>query len=159
MSSMFFNNSPNGIILLNEDFEILAINKSALKIFGDAPESKFKGTSIIRYLDAIPFMNLITTGTRQEAKRVYLSEFNRYVEQQLILDRNYHQIMCILKDVTPEETEKRKREELVAQTLKIAESVSDKQMKTVQEIALLLGETAAETQIAITRLKESIKDE
>ena len=35
----------------------------------------------------------------------------------------------------------------------------DKQMRIVQEIASLLGETAAETKIALTKLKESISDE
>jgi hypothetical protein len=37
--------------------------------------------------------------------------------------------------------------------------VVDKQMRVVQEIASLLGETAAETKIALTRLKESMGDE
>ena len=32
--------------------------------------------------------------------------------------------------------------------------VVDKQMRIVQEIAMLLGETAAETKIALTKLKE-----
>ena len=35
----------------------------------------------------------------------------------------------------------------------------DTQMRIVQEIASLLGETAAETKIALTKLKESISDE
>ena len=40
-----------------------------------------------------------------------------------------------------------------------AQAVIDKQMRIVQEIASLLGETAAETKIALTKLKESISDE
>ena len=38
-------------------------------------------------------------------------------------------------------------------------TVVEKQMRIVQEIASLLGETAAETKIALTKLKESIGDE
>jgi hypothetical protein len=34
----------------------------------------------------------------------------------------------------------------------------EKQMRAVQEIASLLGETTAETRIALTRLKETLKD-
>ena len=45
------------------------------------------------------------------------------------------------------------------QTVEIADKVVDKQMRIVQEIASLLGETAAETKIALTKLKESITDE
>ena len=41
----------------------------------------------------------------------------------------------------------------------VADKVVDKQMRIVQEIASLLGETAAETKIALAKLKESIKNE
>ena len=44
-------------------------------------------------------------------------------------------------------------------TVEIADKVVDKQMRIVQEIASLLGETAAETKIALTKLKETIADE
>ena len=45
------------------------------------------------------------------------------------------------------------------QTVETADKVVDKQMRIVQEIASLLGETAAETKIALTKLKESVSDE
>ena len=44
-------------------------------------------------------------------------------------------------------------------TVETADRVVDKQMRIVQEIASLLGETAAETKIALTKLKESMTDE
>ena len=56
-----------------------------------------------------------------------------------------------MRDVTDEE--KRAREERnrsSRQTVEIADKVVDKQMRIVQEIASLLGETAAETKIALT---------
>ena len=43
--------------------------------------------------------------------------------------------------------------------VEIADKVVDKQMRIVQEIASLLGETAAETKIALSKLKESISNE
>ena len=43
--------------------------------------------------------------------------------------------------------------------MEITDKVVDKQMRVVQEIASLLGETAAETKIALTKLKESLRDE
>ncbi len=55
--------------------------------------------------------------------------------------------------------EKEKKEEMSKQTVQIADKVVEKQMRIVQEIASLLGETAAETKIALTKLKESITDE
>ena len=58
-----------------------------------------------------------------------------------------------------EENERRKKEEFSRQTVETADRVVDKQMRIVQEIASLLGETAAETKIALTKLKDSIGDE
>ena len=75
-----------------------------------------------------------------------------------IRDR-YRILICLLRDVTDEETERLKKEEFSSQTVDIADKVIDKQMRIVQEIASLLGETAAETKIALTKLKESISDE
>ena len=68
-------------------------------------------------------------------------------------------LLCILRDVTEEETQREKKENIRTQTVEIADKVVDKQMRIVQEIASLLGETAAETKIALSKLKESIKDE
>jgi uncharacterized Fe-S cluster-containing protein len=64
-----------------------------------------------------------------------------------------------MRDVTAEENEREKKEEISRQTVEVADRVVDKQMRIVQEIASLLGETAAETKIALTKLKESINDE
>lgn len=61
--------------------------------------------------------------------------------------------------MTDEAIEREKKEEMSRQTVEIADKVVDKQMRIVQEIASLLGETAAETKIALTKLKESIADE
>ena len=55
--------------------------------------------------------------------------------------------------------QRHEKEEIGRQTAEIADKVVDKQMRIVQEIASLLGETAAETKIALTKLKESIANE
>jgi uncharacterized Fe-S cluster-containing protein len=64
-----------------------------------------------------------------------------------------------MRDVTDEENEREKKERIGRQTIEVADKVVDKQMRIVQEIASLLGETAAETKIALAKLKESITDE
>ena len=64
-----------------------------------------------------------------------------------------------MRDITDEEKEREKKENISKQTIETADKVVDKQMRIVQEIASLLGETAAETKIALTKIKESIKDE
>ena len=64
-----------------------------------------------------------------------------------------------MRDVTDEETEREKKDAIARQTVETTDKVIDKQMRVVQEIASLLGETAAETKIALTKLKESINNE
>ena len=68
-------------------------------------------------------------------------------------------LIGILRDVTDEEIQKEKKEKISRQTMEVADKVVEKQMRIVQEIASLLGETAAETKIALAKLKESIADE
>ena len=76
-----------------------------------------------------------------------------------MLDKEYKALIFILRDVSEEEQQKQRKEELSRQTVETADKVVDKQMRIVQEIASLLGETAAETKIALTKLKESMTDE
>jgi len=105
------------------------------------------------------FMEVKNTGRGVSGQHVYLAEYDRYVEQTVVFDKEYRILICIMRDVTDEEIEREKKEEMSRQTVEIADKVVDKQMRIVQEIASLLGETAAETKIALTKLKESIADE
>ena len=56
--------------------------------------------------------------------------------------------------MTEEEVQREKKESISRQTVEIANRVVDRQMRIVQDIASLLGETAAETKIALTKLKD-----
>ena len=67
-------------------------------------------------------------------------------------------LIGILRDITEEEQQRERKEEISRHTVEIADKVVDKQMRIVQEIASLLGETAADTKIALTHLKESINE-
>ena len=117
------------------------------------------GEQVIRILDPTDFVRVLSTGVSITEEKTYLAEYKRYVEQSIVYDRDYHLLVCILRDITDEENEKEKKEAISRQTVEVAERVVDRQMRIVQEIASLLGETAAETKIALTKLKESIGDE
>ncbi len=67
--------------------------------------------------------------------------------------------MSIMRDITGEENRRVKKEDTNKQAVEITDKVIDKQMRVVQEIASLLGETTAETKIALTKLKETLADE
>lgn len=158
-SENIINNTPNGIVVLNENYEVQQINRAALKLMKIARASDVMGEQVIRILDPKPFMEVQKTGRNIHDKREYLAEYDRYVEQSIIYDREYKLLICILRDITAEEEQKTRKEEISRQTVEIADKVVDKQMRIVQEIASLLGETAAETKIALTKLKGTLDDE
>ncbi len=158
-SDSIVSNSPNGIIVLNEELEVQQINNTARKIMNIRSASDILGDQVVRILDPAIFMQVLRTRRTVRDKRVYLAEYGKYVEQNVIYDPDYHLIICIMRDVSDEEEERAKKESISRQTVEIADKVVDKQMRIVQEIASLLGETAAETKIALTKLKESISDE
>ncbi|MDD4699778.1 MAG: [Fe-Fe] hydrogenase large subunit C-terminal domain-containing protein [Oscillospiraceae bacterium] len=158
-SNQIINNSPNGIIFLNEELEVQHINKAARKILNIRSASDILGEQVIRVLDPKVFMDVKQSGRTVRDRRTYLAEYNKYIEQTIVYNKEYHHLMCLMRDVTDEETEREKKESIRQQTIEIADKVVDKQMRIVQEIASLLGETAAETKIALTNLKESITDE
>ena len=152
-------NTPNGIIVLNEKLEVQQINKVALKIMNLRSAADVLGDGVIRILDPKDFVEVLQKGRNIRDRRVYLAEYDRYVEETIVYDKEYRLLVCIMRDVTEEETAREKKESISRQTVEVADRVVDKQMRLVQEIASLLGETAAETKIALSKLKESISDE
>ena len=158
-SDTIVKNTPNGLIVLNEQLEVQQINDAARKIMNIRSSSDVLGDQVIRILDPTVFMRVRDTGRGVRDERVYLAEYKRYVEQTVVYDRDSHLIIGIMRDVTDEETQRERKESISRQTIEVADKVVDKQMRIVQEIASLLGETAAETKIALSKLKESIADE
>ncbi len=158
-SDTIVKNTPNGLIVLNEQLEVQQINDAARKIMNIRSSSDVLGDQVIRILDPTVFMRVRDTGRGVRDERVYLAEYKRYVEQTVVYDRDSRLIIGIMRDVTDEELQRERKENISRQTIEVADKVVDKQMRIVQEIASLLGETAAETKIALAKLKESITDE
>ena len=152
-------NSPNGIIMLNDQLEVQQINPSALKILNLQSDKAVLGDQVVRILDPAPFMQVKTTGRGIFHQRTYLAEYGCTIQQTIVPAEEGRMLLCIMRDVSEEEEARQQREEISRQTVEVADKVVDKQMRIVQEIASLLGETAAETKIALSKLKESITNE
>ena len=158
-SDTIVKNTPNGLIVLNDKLEVQQINSAALSIMNIRYQSDVLGDQVVRILDPTVFIKVQNTGRGIYNERVYLAEYKRYVEWTIVPDRESKMLICIMRDVTDEENEREKKESISRQTVEVADKVVEKQMRIVQEIASLLGETAAETKIALSKLKESISDE
>lgn len=159
-SDTIINNTPNGIIVLNERLEIQQLNKSACQIMNIKNVNEIIGEPIVCILNPTDYMLAKTENQRNpEPKRKYLAEYKKYVEETIIYDPEYNIIMSIIKDVTEEEKMRSEKAEQSKHAVEITDKVVEKQMRVVQEIASLLGETTAETKIALTKLKERLSDE
>ena len=158
-SDAIVKNTPNGLIVLNEQLEVQQINDAARKMMNIRSANDIVGDQVVRILDPVVFMNVLRDKRSIRNERVFLAEYRRYVEQSVIYDQDSRLLICIMRDITDEQDEREKKEKISRQTIEVADKVVDKQMRIVQEIASLLGETAAETKIALAKLKESISNE
>ena len=158
-SDTIVKNSPIALVVINDKFEVQQINNAALKLMNLRSADDVLGDQVVRILDPLPFMTVQSTGRSVVNQHAYLAEYRRYVEQIIVQDRESRMMVCSMRDITNEETEREKKEKITQQTVEVADKVVEKQMRIVQEIASLLGETAAETKIALAKLKESISDE
>lgn len=158
-SDAIVKNTPNGLIVLNEQLEVQQINDAARKMMNIRSANDIVGDQVVRILDPAVFMNVLRDKRNVRDERVYLAEYRRYVEQSVVYDQDSRLLICIMRDITDEQDEREKKEKISRQTIEVADKVVEKQMRIVQDIASLLGETAAETKIALAKLKESISNE
>ncbi len=157
-SDTIINNTPNGIIVLNEELEIQQINKAAKSILNLPVNTDLLGSPVVRILDPVDYALALNEENCYD-RRKYFAQYQKYIDETIIYDKEYHIIIILMKDVSEEEKIKSLKIKQSKAAIEITDKVVEKQMRVVQEIALLLGETTAETKIALTKLKETMQDE
>ncbi|MBP3359278.1 MAG: 4Fe-4S binding protein [Clostridia bacterium] len=157
-SDKIINNTPNGIIVLNDSLEIQQINRAGLEILNLPPSADIVGSPIVRLLDPVDYVMALGKEQNVYDKKKYLAEYNKYVEETIIFDKEYGFLMLLMKDVTEDERQLEEKEMRSKTAVEITDKVVEKQMRVVQEIASLLGETTAETKIALTKLKDTLSE-
>ena len=158
-SDAIVKNSPNALIVVNDTLEVQQLNDAALRLLNIRFASDVLGDQVVRILDPKTFLDVKRTKRGIYNHRTYLAEYQRYVDETIVPAEDGRMIICIMHDVTAEEEARQRKEEISHQTVEVADKVVERQMLIVQEIASLLGETTAETKIALSKLKESIVDE
>ena len=158
-SDMIVSNSPEGMVLLNNELEIKQINQAAMKTFDIKDRDSVLGQPVSKIINPVDFNKVLRSGEDIYDKKIYLKQYKRYLEETIVRDGERNMILWFLEDVTEDEKERQRKEDISKQTAEVADRVVYKQMRIVQEIASLLGETAAETKSALYRLKEHMDDE
>ena len=91
--------------------------------------------------------------------KLYWPQYNVVVLVTIVPIENSDTYLVIAENVTEDE---KKQDVILNRKLRVvetAQAVIDKQMKTAQEIAGLLGETTAETKAILTKLRDSILED
>lgn len=157
-SDNVFNVSPNAILVLDDKLCIQRMNMPACHLFNVRAQTMI-GSMIVDLMDPTDFQNVLDTGNDLIDKKMYLTEYNKYIELTVVLDLEHKQLFGIIKDITQEQRRREKYLNQRTQTIEISDKVIEKQMRIVQEIASLLGETTAETKIALSKIKNTVLSE
>lgn len=158
MSYEIIQNSPNGIIMMDYDLKISESNSLARKLLGinlDDP----KGTYLYESINAAEFFQAVSGGKDVHKQKIYIEESKRYVDMNIILLPEHKTLFAVLKDVTDAVEYSKELDEVRQKTLETTDAVIKKQMRVAQEIASLLGETTAETKVALLKLKNTLAGE
>jgi len=158
ISNLIINTTPNAIFALDANLRIQEANFSAQRAFA-SDNMSLEGKSIFEVLDCDDFKMVIESKQNIYDKKYYYDKYHMTVVQSIIYVSDQNVVVVIIKDITPEEKKRQEMYRLRQENVEIAQKVIEKQMRVAQEIASLLGETTAETKVALTKLKNSIISE
>ncbi|MHB8064524.1 MAG: [Fe-Fe] hydrogenase large subunit C-terminal domain-containing protein, partial [Ruminiclostridium sp.] len=158
ISNIIINNTPNAIFALDKNLNIQEVNKSAKTMFNLGAQS-LEGKNIVEILSCNKFEKVLESGENIYDEKYIYEDFNMVVKQSIINVSKHNTVIVIINDVTNEEAQRQITFESRSQNIEITQKVIEKQMRVAQEIASLLGETTAETKVALTKLKNSIMSE
>lgn len=155
LTNVIFDQSPNIIMLIDEDLKVKEFNPTAERLFNIcAQEAKDKPIGLL--MDDSDFASVIKTGQNIYKQKIQLSQYSLVFMMNLIYLEKQSHILAIITDITLDERHQEELTKVKQNTLEAAQKVIIKQMRVAQEIAGLLGETTAETKVILTKLKEIV---
>lgn len=156
MSYEIIQTSPNGIVLLDADLNIVQINGKAKELLG-IKEYDVKGKGIFHYFNPTDFVLAVNDNKNIYDKKVYLEKTGSFIELTIIVLKDNKGTYAVMKDITQETKSEQQLDKVKLETLATTDEVIKKQMRVAQEIASLLGETTAETKVALLKLKKTLQ--
>jgi len=150
---------PNGLLVVDLDLTILVVNPALCEMLGSS-EQELIGRNATEVLDdAEDFRRVWEENRVVKAVEHEYPRYGLHVRKVLFPIRDEGVVACIMVDVTHEQKQTSEMTALKRETLEQVTRVVDKQMKVAQEIAGLLGETTAETQVSLLSLIDMLRQE
>ncbi len=158
ISNLIIEHTPNGIIVLDAHRKVKEINPSALRLL-KLQNFSVKGFDIHAVLPSAQIGEVLD---HLDGVRYFIEEYpdaGKVIEHAVIPVKEENASFIILMDLTEKMRQEEKIRQMRKDTIASTQKVIDKQMRVVQEIASLLGETTAETKVVLTNLNKTFKDE
>lgn len=150
-------NSPEGLIVLDFEMNILEINSKARDLLGIQSEL-VKGMPAVDFFNPADFVIALEDNQNINIKKLFIPASKSYINLSINIIKEHRALFGIMQDVTSEVNYNDKLNSMRLETLETTDKVIKKQMFIAQEIASLLGETTAETKVALLKLKQMLKE-
>lgn len=155
-SNMLFDYSPMGVVVMDMDLKILELNPVAQEILS-MTSKEAEGKSISSVINSEFFEKAMLKEMPAVRDTIESSEIGKLLDVTFFKVGHHDIVMALIDDIT-EQAEKFDRErKMRRENLAVTQEVVEKQMRIAQEIASLLGETTAETKLALNKLKHSLE--
>ncbi len=152
-------NSPEGVMIVDPDMNIVDINASAMRMMGlDGSPESVQGRAVAESFPPMEFYNAYSKKCRTENNCLRIAATGRYVSLTVSLLSEQGLLFGLMKDISDEVNYEKKLDKVKMDTIATTDELIMKQMRVAQEIASLLGETTAETKVALLKLKKTLSD-
>ncbi|MFA9397851.1 MAG: [Fe-Fe] hydrogenase large subunit C-terminal domain-containing protein, partial [Clostridiaceae bacterium] len=150
---IIFENSPNIIMVLDENLKVKEFNPTSEKTF-NIRAFDIKTKYINELFDDKDFRKVKETGNSIINHKVSISKYNLVVIENIVYVPKEEIFISIMTNISDDEKNKKELSKVKQETINAAQEVIDNQMRVAQEIASLLGETTADTKVILTKLKK-----
>ncbi|MGL5347235.1 MAG: [Fe-Fe] hydrogenase large subunit C-terminal domain-containing protein [Peptostreptococcaceae bacterium] len=158
LTNIIFDSTPNLIVLVNKDLDIIDMNPSA-QVFFDLEPGTEKDYPLIMFLKEEDFEKVKSTNKNLIKQKIDIQYNESTVVQSILWSEDNQVFVWIGEDITREIKASEKYQQMKVDAINMAQKVINNQMTVAQEIASLLGETTAETKATLTKLKNLIEEE
>lgn len=159
MSYEVIHGSPFGIVVMDSDLRLMDMNLAARRILGVAVTEEVRQRPADELMDATHFMLAQTQHSNKTLQKLFIPKTGIYINQTISILKDKNILFSVLTDITEEVKHHGRLAQVKRDTLEVTDQVVKKQMRVAQEIASLLGETTAETKVALLQLKQMLQQE
>lgn len=157
MSYEIIHGSPEGIVVLDSDIKIMDINAKARELLGIDAVSVV-GLPLADFIQAVDFYMAWENNRNADVRQMFVLKTTKYVDISINVLRDHNILYASIIDVTDRVSYDKQLDAVKDETIATTDAVIKKQMRVAQEIASLLGETTAETKVALLKLKKMLRE-